>query len=191
MMDAISTGSVSLDHLIRGHSSYTGKPQCPGIPRGRITEIYGEENTGKTTVALSTAAKCQESGGSVCYLDFNCALDPSYVQKLGVETAGDNWHYFMPTTWEQGAEIIKVMVKKGVDLIVVDSVPSMMTEKGLNTRLLGGDFQEQVKELARLQSEFLPFLTEELYQSNTAVVYLNELRDWLDQGAMVTCTKYH
>lgn len=170
---AISTGSLVVNFMIGGNKLSNGQPQCPGIPRGRITECYGPEGSGKTTMALETAVQCQRNGGSVCFLDYENAIAPAYAQALGVDFSEDKWDLYSPHTWEEGAEIIKIMINAGVDLIIVDSVSAMVPQ---------ATFEKDVSEtgqiglLARLQSSFLPNLVHDLRQSGTALIYLNQLR---------------
>jgi len=169
----ISTGSPLLDYLIGGNRVASGQRQCPGIPRGRIIEIYGPYGSGKTTVALETAVQCQEEGGTVCFLDFENALDPSYTQSLGVDFSEECWDLYCPTTWEEGAEIISTLAEAGVDLIIVDSV-SAMVPKHLHEK--GMSEQGQIGLLARLQSGFLRRLVPLLRRTGTSIIYLNQLR---------------
>jgi len=170
---AISTGSLVIDYLIGGNKLSNGQRQCPGIPRGRMTEIYGPEGSGKTTLALETAIKCQQDGGSVVFLDFENAIAPAYAQSLGVDFNEDKWDLYSPTTWEEGAEIIKIMVNAGVDLIIVDSVSAMVPQATFEK---DPSEQGQIGLLARLQSMFLPNLVHDLRKSGTALIYLNQMR---------------
>src|SRR3990167_2904240 len=110
-IDAISTSSISLD-------AATG---IGGVPRGRITEIYGPESSGKTTLTLHLAANVQRAGGVAAYVDAEHALDVDYAKKLGVDI--DNLLVSQPDTGEQALEIVEILVRSGaVDLIVIDSV---------------------------------------------------------------------
>jgi len=170
---AISTGSLVLNFLIGGNKLPNGMAQCPGIPRGRITEIYGNEGAGKTTVALEAAVQCQKDGGSVCFLDYENAIAPAYAQALGVDFSEDKWDLYSPHTWEEGVEIIKIMVNAGVDLIIVDSVSSMVPQATFDKDPSEG---AQIGLLARLQSRFLPSLVHDLRESGTSLIYLNQVR---------------
>lgn len=171
--DHISTASIVLDHLIGGNIVKGGHRQCPGIPKGRITEIFGPEGSGKTTVALQTAAECQRNGGSVVFLDYENALDHSYAQKLGVDYNEEVWDLYNPTTWEEGAEIINIVADCGVDLVIIDSVSAMVPEAlyDKNISELG-----QIGLLARLQSTFLPRIVPTLNRNGTTIIYLNQVR---------------
>lgn len=170
---ALSTGSLVVNFLIGGNKLPNGQAQCPGIPRGRITEIYGPEGSGKTTLALETAVQTQQAGGSVCFLDYENAIAPAYAQALGVDFSEDKWDLYSPHTWEEGAEIIKIMVNAGVDLIIVDSVSAMVPQATFEK-----DASEmgQIGLLARLQSGFLPNLVHDLRKSGTSLIYLNQMR---------------
>jgi recombination protein RecA len=171
--DVISTGSLILNHLIGGNRVEDGRRQCPGIPKGRIIEIYGPYGSGKTTVALETARQCQQGGGSVVFLDYENALDPAYARKLGVSFDEDKWDLYAPATWEEGVEIINMVAELGVDLVIVDSVSAMIPEK-----LYEKDLSEQgrIGLLAALQSTFLPRIVPALRKSGTSLIYLNQLR---------------
>lgn len=170
---AISTGSLIVDFMIGGNKLPSGEMQCPGIPRGRITEIYGAEGSGKTTLALEAAVKCQQEGGTVCFLDYENAISPAYAQTLGIDFSEDKWDLYTPTTWEEGAEIIKIMVAAKVDMIIIDSVSAMVPQATFEK---GPAEMGQIGLLARLQSGFLPNMVQELRRSGTALVYLNQMR---------------
>src|ERR1051326_3331481 len=114
-VDAIPTGAINLDAAIG----------IGGIPRGRITEIYGPESSGKTTLALHVAANSQRQGGAAAYIDAEHALDVEYAKKLGVDI--DNLLVSQPDTGEQGLEITEILVRSGaVDIVVVDSVAALV-----------------------------------------------------------------
>lgn len=171
--ECISTGSPILDHLIGGNRVNGGERQCPGIPKGRIIEIYGPYSSGKTTVALEVAVQAQLAGGTVCFLDYENALDYAYAQNLGIDYSEDKWDLYMPTTWEEGAEIISALAEAGVDLIIVDSVSAMVPEN-LHERQMSET--GQIGLLARLQSNFLRRLVPVLKRTGTSIIYLNQLR---------------
>jgi recombination protein RecA len=170
----ISTGSIVVDNLIGGNRVGPDKlKQCPGIPRGRITEIYGPYSSGKTTLALEAAASCQRAGGTVVFLDYENALDPIYTQALGVSFDEDKWDMYCPATWEEGAEIIGVLAESGVDMIIVDSVSAMIPQQSYEK-----DYSEggRIGMLAACQSRFLPRIVPVLRRGGTALVYLNQVR---------------
>ena len=116
-VEAISTGAINLDAAIG----------VGGIPRGRVTEIFGPESSGKTTLALSVVANAQRLGGAAAYIDAEHALDVDYAKKLGVDI--DNLLVSQPDTGEQGLEITEILVRSGaVDIVVIDSVAALVSQ---------------------------------------------------------------
>lgn len=172
-ISCVSTGSLVLNYLIGGNKLEGGERQCPGIPRGRISEIFGPQGSGKTTLGIETAVQCQENGGSVCYLDYENAVVPEYARNLGLSFEEDKFQLFQPRHWEEGAEIITSMIKAGVDLIIVDSVAAMKPKSAVE-----GDASEsgQIGHLARKMSEWLPKITHPMKESESALVLINQLR---------------
>lgn len=170
----IPTGSVVLDYLIGGYRTESGDKRCPGIPKGRITEIYGPEGSGKTSVAIHTAINCLNAGGSVAFLDYEHAFAPTYAQDLGLDVTNPNFSLMQPTHWEEGAEIISVLAEAGVDLIIVDSLAAMVPRANIENTEVGST--GQVGHIARLQSSFLPKIVPMLEQSGSALIYINQLR---------------
>ena len=117
----LSTGSLAIDMLIGGTPGSDGKPICPGFPRRRLTEVYGPESSGKTTLTLQVLAEAQKQGGTAAFVDGEHALDPVYAEKLGVNM--DELLVSQPDTGEQALEITDMLVRSGaVDVVVVDSV---------------------------------------------------------------------
>jgi recombination protein RecA len=158
---AISTGAISLD-LALG---------IGGIPRGRVTEIYGPESSGKTTVALHVIAEAQKAGGTAAFVDAEHALDPVYAKALGVDT--DNLLVAQPDSGEQALEIVDSLVRSGaVDVIVVDSVAALVPKSELNGEM--GDAHMGLQ--ARLMSQALRKLTGTINKSRTALVFINQIR---------------
>jgi recombination protein RecA len=161
VVDAIPTGSLSLD-LALG---------VGGIPRGRITEIYGPESSGKTTLCQHLVAESQKMGGTAAFIDMEHALDPSYAAKCGVDI--DNLLVSQPDTGEQALEITETLVRSGaVDLIVVDSVAALVPRAELEGDM--GDATMGVQ--ARLMSQALRKLSGAINQTKTTVVFTNQLR---------------
>lgn len=160
-MGAISTGSLSLD-LAMG---------IGGIPRGRITEIYGPESSGKTTIALYTIAQAQREGGVAAFIDAEHALDIQYAKTLGVNT--DELLISQPDTGEQALEIAEILVRSGgVDVVVIDSVAALVPRAELE-----GDMGDSHMGLqARLMSQALRKLTGCISKSKTCVIFINQLR---------------
>jgi recombination protein RecA len=160
-VSAISTGSISLDAALG----------IGGIPRGRVTEIYGPEASGKTTIALHVIAEAQKSGGIAAFIDAEHALDPTYAQKLGVKT--DELLISQPDTGEQALEIAETLVRSGaVDIVVIDSVAALVPKAELDGEM--GDPQMGLQ--ARLMSQALRKLTGIISKSKTAMVFLNQIR---------------
>jgi recombination protein RecA len=161
-VDFIPTGAVNLDAAIG----------VGGIPRGRITEIYGPESSGKTTLALHVAASAQRRGGVAAYIDAEHALDVEYAKKLGVEI--ENLLVSQPDTGEEGLEIAEILVRSGaVDVIVVDSVAALVPKAEIE-----GDMGEAHMGLqARLMSQALRKLAGSINRSRTSVIFINQLRE--------------
>ena len=160
-IDAIPTGSLSLD-LALG---------IGGIPRGRITEIYGPESSGKTTICQHIVAEVQKLGGTAAYIDMEHALDPVYAAKCGVDV--ENLLISQPDTGEQALEITETLVRSGaVDLVVIDSVAALVPRSEIE-----GDMGDaQMGAMARLMSQALRKLSGAINQTKTSVVFTNQLR---------------
>ena len=161
-IDAISTGAINLDAAIG----------VGGIPRGRVTEIYGPESSGKTTLCLHVVANAQRAGGVAAYIDAEHALDTDYAQKLGVDI--DSLLVSQPDTGEQAMEICEILVRSGaVDVVVIDSVAALVPRAEIE-----GDMGESHMGLqARLMSQALRKLTGAIARSKTSVIFINQLRE--------------
>ncbi|WP_461208935.1 recombinase RecA [Desulfocurvus sp. DL9XJH121] len=157
----IPTGSIALD-LALG---------IGGIPRGRVSEIYGPESSGKTTLALHVIAQAQKQGGTAAFIDAEHALDVNYARRLGVKT--DELLISQPDYGEQALDIASLLVRSGaVDVIVIDSVAALIPQAELE-----GDMGEtQVGGQARLMSHALRKLTGTIHKSRTAVIFINQIR---------------
>jgi len=143
-----------------------------GIPRGRVTEIYGPESAGKTTVALHVIAEAQRKGGVAAFVDAEHALDPIYASRIGVNI--DELLISQPDTGEQALEIVEVLVRSNaVDVIVIDSVAALVPKAEIEGEM--GDAHVGLQ--ARLMSQALRKLTAAISKSNCAVVFLNQLRE--------------
>jgi recombination protein RecA len=160
-MDSISTGAINLDAAIG----------IGGIPRGRVTEIYGPESSGKTTLALHIAANAQRNGGVAAFIDAEHALDVEYCRKIGVDI--ENLLVSQPDTGEEALEIAEILVRSGaIDVIVVDSVAALVPKAEIE-----GDMGDSHMGLqARLMSQALRKLTGAISRSHTSVVFINQLR---------------
>jgi recombination protein RecA len=161
-VEAIPTGAINLDAAIG----------IGGIPRGRVTEIFGPESSGKTTLALHVVANAQRLGGAAAYIDAEHALDVEYAKKLGVDI--DNLLVSQPDTGEQGLEITEILVRSGaVDVIVIDSVAALVPKAEIEGEM--GDSLPGLQ--ARLMSQALRKLAGAINRSHTAVVFINQLRE--------------
>jgi len=157
----ISTGAISLDSALG----------IGGIPRGRVTEIFGPEASGKTTIALHLIAEVQKTGGTAAFIDAEHALDPVYAQKLGVKT--EELLISQPDTGEQALEIAETLVRSGaIDVIVVDSVAALVPKAEIDGEM--GEAQMGLQ--ARLMSQALRKLTGIISKSNTSMIFINQLR---------------
>jgi recombination protein RecA len=161
-IDAISTGAINLDAAIG----------IGGIPRGRVTEIYGPESSGKTTLCLHVVANAQRNGGVAAYIDAENALDVEYARKLGVDV--ENLLVSQPDTGEQALEICDILVRSGaVDVIVIDSVAALVPKAEIEGEM--GDSHVGLQ--ARLMSQALRKLTGAIARSKTSVIFINQLRE--------------
>jgi len=159
---AISTGSISCDYAMG----------IGGFPRGRISEIYGPESSGKTTVALQVVAEAQKAGGMAAYIDVEHALDPAYARKLGVDV--DNLLVSQPDYGEQALEITNALIASGsIDVLVVDSVAALVPKAELDGEM--GDSLMGVH--ARLMSQAMRKLTGIVNKSNTCLIFINQIRE--------------
>ncbi|MEJ2551773.1 MAG: recombinase RecA [Anaerolineales bacterium] len=161
VVDTIPTGSLALD-LALG---------VGGIPRGRVTEIYGPESSGKTTLCQHIVAEAQRQGGVCAYIDMEHALDPQYAARCGVDV--DNLYISQPDMGEQALEITETLVRSGaVDLVVIDSVAALVPRAEIEGDM--GDAHMGMQ--ARLMSQALRKLSGAIKQTNTAVIFTNQLR---------------
>ncbi|HHS50217.1 MAG TPA: recombinase RecA [candidate division Zixibacteria bacterium] len=158
---AISTGSLALDAALG----------IGGIPRGRISEIFGPESSGKTTLALHAIAEAQKNGGYAAFIDAEHAMDPVYAQALGVNI--DSLWVAQPDNGEQALEICESLVRSGaMDIVVIDSVAALVPKAEIEGEM--GD--RQVGAQARLMSQALRKLAGAINRSSTAVVFVNQTR---------------
>ena len=161
-VDSIPTGSIALD-LALG---------IGGVPRGRITEIYGTESSGKTTIALQTIAECQKRGGVCAFVDAEHALDAEYAAKLGVDI--ENLFVSQPGTGEEALEIMDYLVRSSaVDIVVLDSVAALVPKAEIE-----GDMGDSHMGLqARLMSQALRKLSGNISRANCAAIFINQIRE--------------
>ena len=160
-VEAIPTGSLSLDIALG----------VGGIPRGRVAEIFGPESSGKTTIAQHIVAEAQKLGGTAAFIDMEHALDPVYAAACGVDV--DNLLISQPDTGEQALEIAEALVRSGaVDVVVIDSVAALVPRAEIEGDM--GDAHMGL--MARLMSQALRKLSGAIKQTNTAVIFTNQLR---------------
>lgn len=161
-VQAVPTGSLSLDMALG----------IGGVPRGRITEIFGPESSGKTTVALHIVAEVQKMGGQAAFIDAEHALDPVYAKALGVDI--DNLLVSQPDCGEEALDITEALVRSGaVDVVVIDSVAALVPRQEIE-----GDMgQSQVGVQARLMSQAMRKLSAVISKSNAVVIFINQLRE--------------
>jgi len=172
-IDSISTGSVALDIALG----------VGGIPRGRVTEIFGPESSGKTTLCQHIIASAQAGGGAVAYIDAEHALDPTYAERCGVDV--NNLFVSQPDTGEQGLEIAEMLVRSGaVEVVVIDSVAALVPRAEIEGEM--GDAHVGLQ--ARLMSQALRKLTGTINSTQTAVIFTNQLREKV--GVMFGCFHY-
>ena len=161
-VEAIPTGSIALDIALG----------VGGIPRGRVTEIYGHESGGKTTLALHIVGQAQRMGGTAAYIDAEHALDPLYAARLGVNV--NDLLISQPDTGEQALEIAEMLVRSGaIDVIVIDSVAALVPRAEIEGEM--GDSHVGLQ--ARLMSQALRKLTAAINRSKTSVIFINQLRE--------------
>jgi recombination protein RecA len=160
-VESIPTGALSLDIALG----------VGGIPRGRITEVFGPESSGKTTICQHIVAEAQKMGGTCAYVDMEHALDPSYASRCGVDV--DSLLISQPDTGEQALEITETLVRSGaIDVVVIDSVAALVPRAEIE-----GDMGDSPMGMqARLMSQALRKLSGAIKQTNTAVVFTNQLR---------------
>jgi len=157
----ISTGSLALDLALGGR----------GVPCGRVTELFGPEGSGKTTLALSVISQAQQTGGVAAFVDAEHALDPTWARRIGVSL--EALLVSQPDTGEQALEITEMLVRtNAVDVVVIDSVAALIPE----AEIKGAMGDQQVGLQARLMSKAMRKLTGAINKSNTAVLFINQLR---------------
>jgi len=161
-VESIPTGSLALDYALG----------IGGVPRGRVTEIYGPEGSGKTTVCQHIVAEAQKMGGTAAFIDMEHALDPAYAARCGVDV--ENLLISQPDTGEQALEIAETLIRSGaVDVIIIDSVAALVPRAEIEGEM--GDSHPGLQ--ARLMSQALRKLSGAIKQSNTCLIFTNQLRE--------------
>lgn len=163
-IEFISAGSIAVDYVTGG-----------GFPRGKISEVFGIESSGKTTLCMTACAQAQVAGCYPVYVDIERGLDPDFASKIGFDFLDqDRGYYLKPDTFEEVLEIIETMATEGTaDLIVIDSIPAMVPESAFKEKI--GELG-QLGQVGRLFSVSLPRLTKIIEKTRTAVVFTNQLR---------------
>lgn len=183
----VSSGSFAINDLIGGTPASDGKPKCPGYPRRRITEVFGQESSGKTTGALQAIVECQRAGGWAMFLDFEHSLDHGYAKAIGVSFDPSKLLLQQPDSLEDGMKLIYIGIMTGADLIVVDSVAAMVPKVELEK---GADDVAAIGAQARALSRFLPLIGTWLWKpeakaknpQGTALVLINQIRATISKG---------
>jgi recombination protein RecA len=172
-IESVSTGALALDIALG----------IGGLPRGRVTEIYGPESSGKSTLAMHVVAEAQRTGGTCAYIDAEHAMDPVYASAIGVDI--DQLYISQPDTGEQGLEICDMLVRSGaVDVVVIDSVAALTPRAEIEGDM--GDSHVGLQ--ARLMSQALRKLTGSLSRTQTICIFINQLREKI--GVMFGCFHY-
>ena len=178
----LPTGSIIVDYLIGGRPNRHGVMPCPGFPKGKVVNLYGQEAAGKTTLALTVAANAAAAGLATGYIDWEHSLVLSYARALGVPEDEDLFRLVQPVSLEAGLCILLAMARTGVDLIVVDSVGAGVPEAALREELQDKGGMGRVGLLAGIWSRFLPELKSPIARSGSCVVGISQLRSKISTG---------
>lgn len=186
-LDCINTGSTVLNMLAGGSRLPDGSFVCPGWPKGRIIEIFGRESSGKSTIALTAMAQAISNGGAGdgcgLYVDLECAVIDNYAMKLGVdfrppEMGGPgNAQRVQPYSFQQTEKLVMTAALNGVDLVVVDSVAGLTSEREIKRDVTNKEEKQGVAEIPRLMSNWMPKLQSVIARTGTCVIFLNQTRD--------------
>lgn len=173
----IKTGSDVIDYLIGGTPNTFGVSPCPGFPRGRVTQVWGHESAGKTTLALQAAAAVCAEGGSVLYIDWENDIVPDYAAALGVPiTDQDRFELLQPESLEDGIKYAMTYAAAGVDLIVFDSVGAGVPRRQTDRDALEAAEQSKIGELQAVWSQELPNLKRVIARTGSAVLGISQVR---------------
>lgn len=175
-MPHLPTGSLVIDHLIGGRKNVYGISPCPGIPKGRVTNLAGEPSTGKTTLALMAAAQTNKNGGSVLYIDWEQEIAPAYAISLGCSSDPNYFRVFQPPTLEEGIAALCYVADMGIDLIVVDSVGAGIPKKLFDQAVDEIGKEQRMGLQAAIWSKYLPKIKGIIGRSGTAVLGISQLR---------------
>lgn len=173
----IPTGSIIADYAIGGKINKYGVAPCPGIPRGRITQLYGQNSAGKTTLALTIAASVCNAGGTVAYIDWEHEVEPRYASTLGVPIHDESRFILVqPDTLEEGMKAMALFITEGVDLVVLDSVGAGKPEVQVNRDVSEIGDQGRIGLIAQKWSDFLPQVKGMISKSGTTILAISQLR---------------
>lgn len=173
----LSTGSFIIDYVIGGVPNSNGVAPCPGIPREGITQLWGAEGAGKSTLALSTAAATAAAGGFTFYVDWEHAVDPRYAKSIGVPIYDEKrFKLVQPSSLEDGIKLILIAAKGGADLIVIDSVGSAVPNSVASRSVADAGEQARIGLASQRWTEFLPQLRHEIMKTHSAVLGISQVR---------------
>ena len=168
---SITTGNVAIDAI-------TG---VGGLPRGRVIECYGPPSSGKTTTSLQAAARLQQVGGKILFLDYEKSLDESYCKALGIDVSGESFIVMQPKTFEEGANVFReLMVTGELDMLIADSVAAMVTEKEFEAET----GKANVADRAKMMAQFMRQITDPIQRFQICTVFLNHLQEVIDASPM-------
>jgi recombination protein RecA len=183
----VNTGSTVINMLAGGSRLPDGSFVCPGWPKGRIVEIFGRESSGKSTIALTAMAQAISNNGADdgcgLYVDLECAVIDNYAMKIGVdfrppEMGGPgNAQRVQPYTFEQTEKLVMTAALNGVDIVVIDSVAGLTSEREVKRDVTSKDEKQGIAEVPRLMSNWLPQLQSVIARTGTLVIFLNQTRD--------------
>jgi len=179
----VPTGSDVVDYLIGGEANSFGVAPCPGWPAGRVSQIWGHESAGKTTLCLETAASVCQAGGTVLFVDWENDIVPDYAAALGVPvTDPDRFELLQPDTLEDGVKFAMTYAAAGVDLIIFDSVGAAVPRRIAERDALDVAEQGKVAELQSVWSQELPNLKKTIRKSGTTVIGISQIRATMNTG---------
>jgi len=179
----IPSGSDVVDYLIGGAANSFGVAPCPGFPRGRVSQVWGHESAGKTTLALEACAAVCAEGGTAVYIDWENDIVPDYAAALGVPITDENrFELLQPETLEDGIKFALTYAAAGVDLIVFDSVGSAMPRRLAERDALEAAEQGKIGELQSVWSQELPNLKRIIAKTGTAIIGISQIRSNMNTG---------
>ena len=179
----LPTGSLIIDYLIGGEPNSFGVRPCPGLPRGRVSQVWGHESAGKTTLALTAAATTCAAGGTVLYVDWENDIVPDYAASLGVPiTDQDAFELVQPETLEDGIKLAMIYAHAGVDLIIFDSVGAAVPARIADRSLDEVAEQSRVGELQAVWSQELPNLKKVIARTGAHVMGISQIRAKISTG---------